>query len=159
MVFGRHGAYDTFSLEFVHAAVRSVLEERDDVWFVFLNTAAFHRHERVIYLEPVEDRRAIRRFVNTCDYMLHARGDGEGFGLAIAEFAGAGVPVLTYLGSPKRAHLDLLSDGLCLGYRGPEDVAELLRKLQRRESPVRSDIVERFSVSNVMARFERVFLW
>ena len=67
--------------------------------------------------------------------MLHAKAVGESFGLAVAEFAFVGVPVLTFLGSPELAHLDLLTDGLLIGYTGFEDVFDELTVLERREAP------------------------
>ena len=104
------------------------------------------------------DRSEIRRFVNTCDYMLHAHAIGETFGLAVAEFAFAGVPVMTYVGSPRLAQLDLLSDELLLAYADYDHVLTDLMSLPRRTVPVPSDIHERYSVERVMKRFREVFL-
>src|SRR6266511_5441409 len=158
VVFGRHGGLGNFDLEFVQDAVRSVLDERSDVWFVFLNVHRFSEHARVLHLPEVVDRADVRRFVNTCDYMLHAHRYGETFGLAVAEFAFVGAPVLTFLGSPRLAHLDLLSDGLLLGYTDYEDVMGYLTTLERRAAPVESDVPVRYGVERVMERFQEVFL-
>lgn len=51
-----------------------------------------------------------RAFVNTCNAMIHARSEGETFGLACAEFAFANRPVITYAHSPEKAHLEMLGD-------------------------------------------------
>lgn len=158
VVFGRHGGVGTFSLDFVKAAIRTVLDERNDIWFVFTNVERFYEHERILYLPHLPDRVDVRRFVNTCDYMIHAHALGEGFGLAVAEFALVGAPVLTFLGSPRMAHLDLLSDELLLGYTDHEDVLQLLRTLQRRRAPVESDVSVRYGVERVMGCFQDVFL-
>lgn len=159
VVFGRHGGDATFDIDFVHAAVRSVLEERNDVWFLFLNTDQFIDHTRVVHLPPSADRRQVRLFVNTCDYMLHATQVGETFGLSVAEFVLAGSPVLTFLGSPQLAHLDLLrDDGLLLGYSGYDDVHGYLRTLPRRMAAVPSRLPETYGTNPVMARFDEVFL-
>jgi hypothetical protein len=158
VVFGRHGGVGTFSIEFVKAAIRAALDERRDIWFVFTNVERFYEHERVVYLPHVPDRAAVRRFVNTCDYMIHAHTLGEGFGLAVAEFAFVGAPVLTFLGSPRMAHLDLLSEGLLLGYTDYEDVMGYLTTLDRRTAPVESDVPVRYGVERVMERFQDVFL-
>jgi hypothetical protein len=157
-VFGRHGGVDTFNIDFVTAAIRTALEARKDVWFVFLNTNRFHEHQRVVHLPGVTDRAAIRRFINTCDYMIHAKPAGETFGLAVAEFAAAGVPVVTSLRTPSLAHLDLLRDELLLGYERYEDVLRYLTTLQRRSASVESDVEERYGVEPVMSRFRDVFL-
>jgi hypothetical protein len=158
VVFGRHGGVGTFSIEFVKDAIRNALEERRDIWFVFTNVERFHEHERIVHLPHVAGRAGVRRFVNTCDYMIHAHAFGEGFGLAVAEFAFVGAPVMTFLGSPRMAHLDLLSDGLLLGYTDYEDVMRYLTTLERREAPVESDVAVRYGVEQVMSRFREVFL-
>jgi hypothetical protein len=158
VVFGRHGPVGVFDIDFVKAAIRVALDERRDLWFAFLNLEPFYEHERIAYLPRTVDRVEVRRFVNTCDYMVHARSLGEGFGLAVAEFAMIGAPVLTFLESPALAHLDLLPNGLLLGYRSHEDVLGYFLTLPRRTSPVANDIVERYSPESVMPRFRDVFL-
>jgi hypothetical protein len=158
VVFGRHGGVGTFSIDFVKDAIRDAVTIRKDIWFLFLNVEEFCDDPRVIHLPQMTDRREIRRFINTCDYMIHAHAIGETFGLAVAEFAFAGVPVMTYLGSPRLAQLDLLSDDLLLAYTDYSDVLTDLTALERRTAPVPSDVPERYSVERVMARFQDVFL-
>ncbi len=159
VVFGRHGGDATLDIEFVHTAVRTVLEERADVWFIFLNTFTFVEHERVVHLPPSVDRADVRRFVDTCDYMLHATWVGETFGLAVAEFAFTGAPVLTFVGSPQLGHLDLLRDaGMLLGYSGFEEIVHHLRTLRRRPMAIPTHVAETYSIDRVIARFDEVFL-
>jgi glycosyltransferase involved in cell wall biosynthesis len=158
VVFGRHGGLGNFDLEFVQDAIRAVLEERSDVWFVFLNVHRFSEDARVIHLPELVDRAEIRRFVNTCDYMLHAHRYGETFGLAVAEFAFVGAPVLTFLGSPLKGHFDLLSDGMLLGYTTYEDVLAYLSKLPRRTEPADTSVRLKYSRESVMGRFASTFL-
>jgi hypothetical protein len=158
VVFGRHGGIGTFSIEFVKEAVRAAVAEREDVWFVFANTLAFSDHPRILFLPLLDTRVAVRRFVNTCDYMIHAYAYGETFGLAVAEFAYVGAPVLTWAGMPRRAQYELLSGDLLLEYHDYEDTLEYLLMLPRREGPVATDIPERFSPERVMARFDEIFL-
>jgi hypothetical protein len=158
VVFGRHGGLGNFDLDFVQAAVRTVVENRPDVWFVFVNVDRFSDHPRILYLRELTDRADIRRFVNTCDYMLHAHRYGETFGLAVAEFAFVGAPVLTFLGSPLQGHYDLLSHRMLLGYWGHEDLYRYLTTLPRRVEAVDSDVRDQYARGPVMARFRDVFL-
>lgn len=158
VVFGRHGGLGNFDLEFVQDAIRAVVDKRSDVWFVFLNVHRFSEHTRVIHLPELVDRAELRRFVNTCDYMLHAHRYGETFGLAVAEFAFVGAPVLTFLGSPLTGHFDLLSEGMLLGYTTYEDVLAHLSRLPRRTEPVDSSVRLDYSRESVMARFAGTFL-
>ena len=50
------------------------------------------------------------RFFATCDAMLHAREEGETFGMAVAEFSLRNKPVITYNGSGQydNAHVRML---------------------------------------------------
>jgi glycosyltransferase involved in cell wall biosynthesis len=158
IVFGRHGGCDTFSLEFVQAAVRDAVVAREDIWFLLVNTIPFADHPRVVHLPLTVDRAEIRRFINSCDYMVHAVAFGETFGLAVAEFAYVGIPVMTYVDAPRLAHLDLLSDELLLPYRNYEDVVRDLTTLPRRALRTATDLRERYSPERVMRRFDEVFL-
>jgi hypothetical protein len=158
VVFGWHGGNGNLDVEFVREPIRTALAERDDIWFVFMNAEAFFEHARVRYLPVSPDRAEVRRFVNTCDYMLHAHLVGETFGLAVAEFAYVGAPVITFLDSPRRGHLELLSGDLRLGYRDQGGLVRYLRTLGRRASPVASSVRDNYSPERVMARFRDVFL-
>ena len=44
--------------------------------------------------------------------MLHARKDGETFGLAVAEFSVANKPIITYANSKDKEHLRILNNKL-----------------------------------------------
>jgi hypothetical protein len=131
VVFGRFGGRDTFDIPWVWEAIEEVVTHIKNVYFVFVNTDTKRRHERIISLPTIYDGPVSlevqkRRFINTCDAMLHARMRGETFGIAPAEFALCGKPVLTYTGSPELSHLEMLSHPL--GYR---DKAELVRLLEQ----------------------------
>jgi glycosyltransferase involved in cell wall biosynthesis len=160
VVFGRHGALRSFSIPWVKDAVREVLATRDDVWFLFLNTETFIEHRRVRHLEVTTDRELIRAFINSCDYMLHARREGETFGIAVAEFAAAGVPVVSCTRTAANAHFELVPPELMLGYRDKVELLALLRSLtRRRRTPeVTTAFRERFSPAAVAEIFVRVFL-
>lgn len=156
-VFGRHGGPGTFDIPFAHEEVRKAVDARDDLWFVFLNTARFcDPHPRIVHLPATVDMQRKARFVATCDAMLHARREGETFGLSCAEFSIANKPVVSWLSSPDRCHIETLgTKGIY--YRD----AEGLRRILGRFRPVRGDFdaySERFSPQAVMRQFDRVFL-
>lgn len=158
VVFGRHGGEGTFNVPFVREAICAAVEQRDDVWFLLVNVDRFCDHGRVVHVPLMTGRAEIRRFVNSCDYMIHAHALGETFGLAVAEFAYAGVPVLTFLGSPRLAQLDLLHDGLLLPYTEYSDVLADFTALPRRLAPAPTDVPQRYSPEHVMQQFDKVFL-
>lgn len=156
-VFGRHGGAGTFDIPFAQAEVARAVAQRDDLWFVFLNTRPFAApHPRIVHLEKTVDLAAKVRFVQTCDAMLHARAEGETFGLAVAEFALCNKPVVTWLGSPDRYHVQVLgTKGIY--YRDAADLRRILSVFR----PVRGDFdaySARFSPAVVMRQFEAVFL-
>jgi hypothetical protein len=156
-VLGRHGGFDTFDIPFVKEEVVRALATRDDLWFVFLNTRPFAPpHPRLVHLPATVDLVAKARFVRTCDAMLHARAEGETFGLAVAEFSVCHKPVLTWLGSRDMYHAEVLgTKGIY--YRGPEDLRRILGLL----CPVTGDFdaySRRFAPDVVMQQFAAVFL-
>jgi hypothetical protein len=108
IVLGRHGSYDSFDIPFVHSTLLALLERMPSLHVVVMNTKPFGEHPRLHSLPRTTDLRVKRKFINTCTVMIHARARGETFGLACGEFAISGKPILTYGGSPERAHLDIL---------------------------------------------------
>jgi glycosyltransferase involved in cell wall biosynthesis len=160
VIFGRHGALRSFSIPWVKDAVREALATRDDIWFLFLNTEKFIEHPRVRHLEVTTDRELIRCFINSCDYMLHAKREGETFGLAVAEFAAAGVPVISCTRTIGNAHFEMVPSELMLGYGDKVALLALLgsRARRPRTPEVATAFRERFSPAVVAETFARVFL-
>jgi hypothetical protein len=105
VVWCRHGGYGSMSLQFARDALCELLRRQRDVptrpWFVLLNTeplacgADVAAYGRVRYRPATTSREEVFTFLATCDACLHARLDGESFGLAVAECTRAGLPVLT----------------------------------------------------------------
>lgn len=110
IVFGRTGGADTFDIPFVKQVVYDVLNSREDIWFLFQNTNRFIQHDRAIFLPPSADVNYKSKFISTCNAMLHARNQGESFGLACGEFSTLGKPVITYSHSPEKSHIDILGE-------------------------------------------------
>jgi hypothetical protein len=128
-VFGRHGGDDSFDIPWVQEAVVEIARKSPDVWFLFLNTRQFpgaQKMPNIRFLPPTADPILKRRFLNTCDAMLHGRMRGETFGLSCLEFAMLGKPVLTYANSPERAHLEILGDA-AVAYENAQHLRALLR--------------------------------
>ena len=95
-MFGRHGGYHQFNMPVVHNAIKEFLKTNTDVYFLFLNTNKFYTHPRIIYIDKIQDDPIEKvRFINTCDAMIHGRGEGEMFSLAIGEFSIKNKPIIT----------------------------------------------------------------
>lgn len=96
IVIGRHGAIETFDLEFVHRAITRAVQDNPKLYFLFMNTEKFVEHPRVMYFPKQIDIKAKASFINTCDAMIHARSQGETFGLSIAEFSSKNKPIICW---------------------------------------------------------------
>ena len=166
IVFGRYGGESTFNIRFVHDAVRTVARRRPDIYFLFMNTKPILRsrwlrsplrRDNIIYLLSTADPVAKTCFINTCDAMLHARADGETFGLAVAEFSIRNKPVLTYSGSEDRAHIAMLgSKGLL--YSNAAELTAVLENFRPDPGADWDVYSKRYSPERVMAEFQTVFL-
>lgn len=160
-VYGRHGGDDSFDIPWVQAAVVAAARNNPNIWFLFLNTRPFEGAAglpNIRFLPATADPVRKRRFLNTCDAMIHGRQRGETLGMACLEFASLGKPVLTFTGSPELAHLDILGPS-AFPYENPEQLKILLRAPDRWsgvEAPKRR--FEEYQPEVAMRKFEEVFL-
>lgn len=158
-VLGCYGGSDSFNLRFVHQVIGRVLEQRKDLYFIFMNITPFASHERLIFLPGNSDMQYKMQFINTCDGMLHARGIGESFGIACGEFSIKGKPVITYAFSPQRSHIEILGER-GIFYQGRKDLMKILLNFTRQtQHQMNWDAYsEHFSPNAVMQRFDEVFV-
>ena len=89
---------------------KQILLKRSDIYFLFLYTNKFIDHKNVIYLEGNSDMEYKTKFINTCDAMLHARHQGESFGLSVGEFSIRNKPVITWTHGRDGAHIEMLGN-------------------------------------------------
>jgi len=161
-VVGRLGGYEQFDLPIAHAAIKTALDKRSDFWAIFLNTKPFIDHPRVKFIPFQSDRMYKSKFINTCDAMLHARSDGETFGLAVAEFSSFNKPIITYDANYwwyMRAHIEMLGDRAIL-YKNEEELTAYL--LQIDKDYVAGVDWDRYTIpyspENVIKQFNDVFI-
>ncbi len=157
VVFGRHGGFDTFDLDWARATVDRVAAERPDTFFVFLHTQRFCDRKNVLFLDATADVGDKVRFINTCDAMLHARVDGETFGLACAEFSVRNKPVITCASAQSTSHLEILAERAIL-YNDAEELHRILTTFRPAPDGDWDAYTPRFNSLTVMKAFERVFL-
>jgi hypothetical protein len=158
VVLGRHGAYRAFNLPFVPQTIAAALDRRRDLHFVFVNTAPVITHERVHHLPAIQDRGELANFIAACDAMLHARRQGESFGLAIAEFLSLGKPVLSWAGGLYANHVELIPERRHL-YRTSRELLRLLLEIGPDPDVARyRNAVAAYRPEAVMARFAQVFI-
>lgn len=158
LVIGRNGGWETFDIEWVKNSISDVLSKRKDVWFVFQFTEPFIQHERVIYLSGSSSLVDKVKFINTCDAMLHARFIGESFGLSCAEFSIKNKPVITWIGSKERNHIDVLGEK-GIYYNDSNDVLNILLNLDKTEINKNDwNMYNDYLPEKVIEKFKSVYL-
>ena len=157
-VFGCYGGVTEFNIESVKEAIRQTVNQRNDIKFIFMNINKFVDHPSVIFLDGTYDLHEKSAFVNACDAMIHARSNGETFGLAVSEFALSNKPIITYELSDERSHIDILGER-GIYYKGFEDVFHILNNLK---SYVKYDDYYQpylqFSPEIIMNKFNKILL-
>ena len=126
LVFCRYGGTTTFDISFVHqlicdiATSQKMSDGKDEIFFLFMNTDRFcdmnssSAHlPHLIHINGSAHIDTKLKFISTCDALIHARTDGETFGLVIAEFSAMNRPVITSNVHGQLNHIDILgSKGL-----------------------------------------------
>jgi hypothetical protein len=159
MVFGRHGGMDTFNIGFCMEVISELVQLRNDIYFVFVNTPIFIEHPQVIFLEPIVDTDSKNRFIQTCDAHLECGTLGHSFGLSMGEFSVNNKPIIAYKGPVwNTAHYDILKDK-ALYFRNKEEFKQILSSFNPQEY-VGKDLncYKEFSPEKVMKIFSDVFI-
>jgi len=157
IVFGRYGGLETFDIEFVHQAIQKVLETRSDIYFIFMNTYEFTTHPNIIYLNGTTSMEHKRKFINTSDALLHARKDGESFGITCGEFAIQLKPVITFDGSRERNHINILGEKAVL-YSDYDSLYKILNEFKKDKYNIENNGYLEYNPENIMKIFNQVYL-
>ena len=181
IVYGGYGGKDRFNIDFVQKTVIRIARENPNIFFIFMNFEDFVSKlnhaplENIIFLPGSTDVQYKSRFIETTNAMLHARADGETFGLAVAEFSAKNKPVITYapdfkdkvmdrikkirhrLARYSTAHLENLGEKGIV-YSNAKQLAYILTHFSEWYTPSENYdcFTERFSPQNVMAQFQKI---
>jgi hypothetical protein len=158
-VFGYLGGSTEFNIRYVQEVVERICKERNDIVFLFMNINKFcEDNPNIIHLPGTWDLEEKSSFIHACDGMLHARGGGETFGCAVAEFSIENKPVITYRDSGERSHIEILGDR-GIYYSSYEEVYDVLNNF---DSYVKYDdyyrAYDNHSPEKIMERFNKNFL-
>lgn len=156
IVIGRYGGFDTFDIPFAKHAVESVLAISKRHHFIFANTRRFIEHPRVTYFNAITEPVGKVAFIDRCDGMIHARRQGESFGLAICEGLFCDKPVLAFNGGVDQHHIDLLN-GTELLYNNEDEMVTKMLNIRDFAGSYRH-IVDKFNPKSVMTKFKEVFI-
>lgn len=158
-VVGRYGGFDQFNIEFAQKTVLKALEQRKDLYFIFVNTQEFVKHDRAYFLPAIVAPEAKADFIASCDVGINAKKIGESFGLATAEFMALGKPVFSWAGGMDRNHTVMCPKPDWL-YKTRGDLFRLLSEYKA--NPADADAARQavlpFSAKAVMRQFDNVFL-
>lgn len=156
IVFGRHGGYGSFDINFVQEVIKNIVSVHKNIYFVFMNTPIFCDHPQIKYI-PMSAKLIDKSiFINTCDAMIHAREHGEGFGLACGEFSISNKPIITYFGSKERFHIDLIGDRGFF-YSNSTELHSIFVNFKK-ESEKNWNVYEKYNPTNVMEIFDKTYL-
>ena len=160
-VFGRYGGFNQFDIPYVHDAICEFIRTNATTYFIFANTRAFcDAHAQIMHVDVLYDEADKLKFVNTCDAMLHARSDGETFGLSIAEFSIKNKPVVTTHSSIPNsdAHIDALGERAII-YRNKAELLSIFENI-RQIAAARDDwnAYAEYTPESVMRQFMEVFI-
>jgi len=127
VVYGRYGGMEEFNINFTHDAIKEYIHLDENCYFLFMNTAIFYEHPRIIYLPKNLDLIYKVKFINTCNAMIHARQIGETFGLSIAEFSIKNKPIITCKCGDLE-HIKILGDKAII-YNSKEELLNIFKNI------------------------------
>lgn len=154
IVYGRYGGYDQFDYPWVKNTITTIVETNPNIYFIFLNTEKFISHPKVLFFGGTDSIDKKTAFINTCDAMLHARSEGESFGLSICEFLAQNKPVITNPEGRDKNHLKILGDK-GLYYTNSDELYSILNNF----TPLNKDytsLVAPFTSEKVMSKFQNL---
>ena len=157
IVFGRYGGKESFDIIFVHDVIKNIVNSIENIYFLFMNTNIFYEHKNIIYIPGNSDMIFKRKFINSCDALIHARERGETFGLTPGEFSICKKPVITWGGSKEREHLLILKEKAVI-YNTPEELQYIIQTFTRSKYDVSENGYMFYNPKNVMEIFNRICL-
>ena len=160
IVFGRYGGFNQFDISYVHDAIIDHVNKNLNTYFLFANTNVFYKHPQIIYLNTIYDNEEKVKFINTCDAMIHARSDGETFGLSIAEFSIKNKPIITTFSSLPNsdAHINMLGDCAII-YKNKNDLLHIFENIKNIiDSKNDWNAFKDYTPENVMKKFMEIFI-
>lgn len=157
IVFGRYGGMDSFDIPFVHETIKRLLQNRTDIYFLFMNTYVFYEHPNIIYLPGNTEMTYKRIFINSCDALIHARMQGETFGLTCGEFAICEKPVITYGNSCEKEHLSVLKKHAII-YNNESELYTILNGFTKEKYDMKNNGYMLYTPEYVMNIFNQIGL-
>lgn len=166
VVFGRHGGHDTFNPDYVVDAVIEVATQHPNVYFLFMPKPWSLENRslppNILFLPVTVDAKEKRKFVNTCNAMIHAKDIGESFGIACMEFSAANKPVLTHYSKfvTQNQHIVNLGSKAWI-FNDKQSCIQQMNTLIRSKDEVNMqnwNVADAFTPTKCMKQFQDVFI-
>jgi len=163
LVFARYGGADTFDIDFVLESVKEIARKNKNIYFIFMGTNEFVKRnffrsfKNIIFLPPTTDVERKVKFINTSDAFLHARQQGESFGIAVGEFSIKNKPIITWSGSDEKAHLDIIGEK-ALQYSDKNELLHILNNFKPDPTKNWDCYSHLFNPKVVMSKFDEIFI-
>jgi len=162
LVIGRIGGYESFDIEFVFDSIDYIIENTKNIYFIFAPSPIKYKRyndtgnqdARIKYIDLITDSYNKRKFINTCDCMIHARKEGESFGISVLEFIYCNKPVFTTFGKDNQHIINLGNNAII--YRNKEELIQQITRFNKRDCDI--SLLKEFTPFNVMHKFNKIFL-
>ena len=148
----RIGGKNSFDLKIAQDAISEVLSRDSNFWFVFVNTQKFIEHKQVIYLPAIFHKQEKVNLLESADFFIHGRSNGESFGLSILEAMALRKAIFAWSGGLDRNHLEFLPNEALYGSTEGL-VSKILNHRNFSSIEDYSDIVDKFRPNKVMQLF------
>ena len=156
-VFGRYGGQDTFNLEWGKEVIKNVVNNRNDIYFIFMNTPKFYKHPQIKYLDATTDIDYKNKFIMTCDALIVLETLGHTFGMVCGEFGINNKPSIVYNYNVwNRAHIDILgNDGIY--FQNSDQLNDILLNFDRNKN-YNISAYDYYNPINIMKEFKDTFI-
>jgi hypothetical protein len=95
IVFGGYGGKENFNIKFVQNVVCNIVQNNDNIYFLFANFHKFCQDlPNIIFLPMITNLHEKVEFINTCDAMLWAQKMGEVMSMSMGEFSTLNKPII-----------------------------------------------------------------
>ena len=158
IVYGRHGGYNQFDIDYVQKIVYDVAKNNKNTYFLFVNTKPFCEElPNIIHLSMIIDLNEKTEFINTCDAMIWGRSDGEVFSLSQGEFSIKNKPIICTSSLYYNGHKELLKDQAI--WYNENNLKDILIHFNKEEnSKLDWNAYKEYTPENVMKIFKEVYI-
>jgi hypothetical protein len=160
LVFSRYGGYDTFNIEFCYKVIEKIVNERKDIYFLFINTPIFCKeHPNIIHLPKIVSNEDKNKFICTSDAHLECSNFGQSMGLAIGEYSINNKPIICYDGwTWNQSHLQILGNK-AIKFKTEDEFYNILTNFNPKEYLDKDmNCYKEFSPDKVIKKFKEVFI-